>query len=69
MCLMQEPICTSIRPKRHRLTARLENLFDVRHVTGMGSAILADSASQQRFLWERLAPPRSVHLNYTYNFR
>lgn len=55
--------------QRHRLTARLENVFDARHVTSLGSAIVAGSESQQRFLWERLAPPRSFHLNYTYSFR
>jgi len=54
--------------ERHRLTLRVENLFDADHVTGVGSAVLAGSESQQRFLWERLAPPRSIHLNYTYNF-
>lgn len=57
------------RAERHRVTARIENLFDADHVTGLGSAVLTGSEPQQRFLWERLAPPRTFHINYTYSIR
>lgn len=54
--------------QKHRVTLRLENLFDEAYATAMNSAILTGSNPQERFLWQRLAPPRTVHLNYSYQF-
>ncbi len=53
--------------RAHRVTLRLENLLDETYATAVNSAVLAGTANQ-RFLWQRLAPPRTVHLNYSYNF-
>jgi outer membrane cobalamin receptor len=53
--------------RAHRVSLRLENLFDETYATAVNSAVLAGSANQ-RFLWQRLAPPRTVHLNYSYRF-
>ncbi|WP_237134897.1 TonB-dependent receptor plug domain-containing protein [Pseudohongiella sp. O18] len=56
------------RDQQHRLTLRLENLLDEDYASSLGSAVLAGSNPSERFLWQRLAPPRTVHLNYSYNF-
>jgi len=54
--------------EKHRITLRLENLLDEEYATAMNSAILAGSSPQERFLWQRLAPPRTIHVNYSYQF-
>lgn len=54
--------------EQHRVTLRIENLFDEELATAVNSAVLAGSATQQRFLWQRLAVPRTLHLNYQYSF-
>ena len=56
------------RDQQHRLTLRLENLLNEDYASSLGSAELAGSNPSERFLWQRLAPPRTVHLNYSYNF-
>jgi outer membrane cobalamin receptor len=54
--------------QRHRLGLRLENAFDAEYSTLVGSAVLEGSDPQERFLWNRIAPPRTVHMNYSYSF-
>ncbi len=54
--------------QRHRVSLRLENLLDEEYATAVSSAVLADSAAQERFRWQRLGAPRTVHLNYSYTF-
>lgn len=54
--------------RKHRITLRLENLLDEDYATAVNSAVLAGSNPQERFLWQRLAPPRTIHLNYSYQF-
>jgi outer membrane receptor protein involved in Fe transport len=56
------------RDQRHRVTLRLENLLDEEYATAINSAIEVGSNPQQRFLWQRLGAPRTVHLNYSYTF-
>lgn len=56
------------RDQRHRVTLRLENLLDETYATAVNSAVLAGSNSQERFMWQRLGAPRTVHLNYSYTF-
>lgn len=51
--------------RAHRVTLRLENLLDETYATAVNSAVLAGTANQH-FLWQRLAPPRTVQLNYSY---
>lgn len=54
--------------EKHRVTLRIENLLDAELATAVNSAILAGSPTQERFLWQRLAVPRTLHLNYQYSF-
>jgi len=54
--------------RQHRVTLRLENLLDEQYATAVNSAVLAGSAPQERFLWQRLGVPRTVHLNYLFEF-
>lgn len=56
------------RDGRHRLTARIENALDEEYATAMGNAIRAGVAPQQRFIWNRLGPPRTFSVNYNYTF-
>ena len=54
--------------QQHRLTLRLENLLNADYATAVNSAVLAGSSPRQRFLWQRLGAPRTIHLNYSYTF-
>lgn len=54
--------------RKHKITVRLENLLDEDYATAVNSAVLANSNPQERFLWQRLAPPRTIHVNYSYQF-
>jgi vitamin B12 transporter len=54
--------------EKHRVTLRIENLLDETVATAVNSAVLAGSSPQQRFLWQRLGVPRTLHLNYQYSF-
>lgn len=56
------------RDGQHRVTARLENAFDEKYATSMGNAIRTGSAPQERFVWNRLGPPRTFSVNYSYQF-
>lgn len=56
------------RNQQHRITLRLENLLDEEYATSVSSAILTGSDPQERFQWQRLGVPRTVHLNYSYSF-
>ncbi len=50
----------------HRLNLRIENLLDEDYYTAVSSAVL--TGSTQRFLYNRLAPPRIYSVNYSYTF-
>lgn len=54
--------------RKHRITVRIENLLDEDVATAVNSAVLAGSSPQERFLWQRLGVPRTLHLNYQYSF-
>lgn len=54
--------------RKHRLGLRVENALDADYATLLGSAVLENSDLQERFLWQRVAPPRMVQMNYTYAF-
>jgi len=56
------------RDGNHRVTARLENAFDREYASGMGNAIRAGVTPQERFIWNRLGPPRTFSVNYSYTF-
>ncbi len=56
------------RAERQRLNLRLENAFDETYATAVSQANLVDTSPAVPFLYRRLAPPRTVHLNYTYLF-
>ncbi|MBU2098057.1 MAG: TonB-dependent receptor plug domain-containing protein [Gammaproteobacteria bacterium] len=53
---------------KHRVTLRIENLLNEDLATAVNSAVLAGPDRQERFLWQRMAPPRTLHLNYQYSF-
>lgn len=54
--------------QRQRLNFRLENALDRRYSTLVNQANLAGSDPVLPFMYRRLAPPRTVHVNYTYFF-
>ncbi|MDO8906917.1 MAG: TonB-dependent receptor plug domain-containing protein [Pseudohongiella sp.] len=54
--------------EKHRVTLRVENLLDETVATAVNSAVLVGSNPQERFLWQRLAVPRSLYVNYQYSF-
>lgn len=54
--------------RNHRVNLRLENLFDEVYATRVGSSVLETSDTSERFRWDRLAPPRTLYVNYTYQF-
>ncbi len=54
--------------RNHRVNVRLENLFDEEYATRVGSSVLETSDSGERFRWSRLAPLRTLYVNYTYQF-
>lgn len=56
------------RDGHHRLTLRVENLFDEDYATAMGNAVRTGVTPTQRFVWNRLGPPRTYTLNYNYTF-
>lgn len=56
------------RDGNHKLTLRVENLFDEDYATSMGNAVRTGVTPQQRFIWNRLGPPRTYSLNYNFTF-
>ncbi len=54
--------------RHHRIGVRIENLFDTDYATRMRSAVLAGSPTSERFLYRNRGAPRTVFLNYTYDF-
>lgn len=52
--------------RRHRLNARLENLFDEAYATRISSAVIDGSTS--RFIVRNRGVPRTLHVTYTYEF-
>jgi outer membrane cobalamin receptor len=54
--------------RNHRVTLRVENALDEDYATTAGSAVLTGSVPATRFLWFRVAPPRMVQVNYSYDF-
>ncbi len=56
------------RDGNHRMTLRVENLFDEDYATAMGNAVRTGVTPTQRFIWNRLGPPRTYTLNYNYTF-
>lgn len=53
--------------RRHRLSARIENLFDTEYAARLGSAFVHGS-STVRFLYASRGAPRAGHLRYSYAF-
>jgi outer membrane cobalamin receptor len=56
------------RDGHHRVTARVENVLDEEYATTMGNAIRTGTTPQERFIWNRLGPPRTFSVNYSYSF-
>ncbi len=52
---------------KHKLTARVENLFDEQYRTALGSA-LVDGSTTRRFQVGTLGVPRTLHVTYSYGF-
>ena len=52
--------------RRHRITARLENVFDEDYATRVNSA--PSDLSTQRFLYRFLGVPRTLNVSYAYSF-
>jgi outer membrane cobalamin receptor len=52
--------------RKHRVTGRVENIFDERYATRINSQLI--DRSTQRFLVRNLGMPRTFHLNYSYAF-
>ena len=53
--------------RQHRIGLRLENLLDTTYASRLGTARL-DTDSSQRYAYENLGTPRTLHVNYSYNF-
>ncbi|MGC4027355.1 MAG: TonB-dependent receptor [Steroidobacteraceae bacterium] len=53
---------------RHRIGARIENLFDTAYVTRIRSAAVTGSSPPVRFMYRNLGVPRTGYLNYSYHF-
>jgi len=53
--------------RRHKVAARLENVFDEAYAPRIGSA-LVDGSTTQRFLFRNRGVPRTFHVNYSYQF-
>lgn len=54
--------------RRHRVTARLENVFDQAYATRVNSALVDLTTTQERFLYRFLGVPRTLHVSYAYSF-
>ena len=54
--------------QRQRLNFRLENAFDETYATAVSQANLVGTDPPEPFMFRRLGPPRTVHVNYTYSF-
>lgn len=52
--------------RRHRVTARLENVFDEDYATRVNSAAI--DLSTQRFLFRFLGVPQTLNVSYAYSF-
>ncbi len=53
---------------RHRLNLRVENATDRTYANLVNQANLVGSDPAEPFLFRRLGPPRTIHLNYSYFF-
>lgn len=53
--------------RHHRLSARLENLFDTDYATRLGSTFV-DGSTTTRFLYASRGAPRAGYLRYSYGF-
>jgi len=53
---------------RHRIGARVENLFDTDYATRIRSAVRAGSAPPTRFMYQNQGAPITGFLNYSYSF-
>jgi outer membrane cobalamin receptor len=54
--------------RHHRVSLRVENLFDTGYVTRIRSTRLAGSPPPTRLVYRNLGAPRTGYLNYTYQF-
>ena len=54
--------------RRHRVTARVENLFDEDYATRVNSALVDLTTTGERFLYRFLGVPRTLHVSYAYSF-
>ncbi len=52
--------------RHHRISLRVENLFNADYATRVRSAALAGSTTGPRFLYRNLGAPRTAFLNYSY---
>ncbi len=52
--------------RRRRLTARLENAFDEKYASRIGSGLI--DLSTQRFLYRNMGAPRTLHVSLTQSF-
>lgn len=53
--------------RRHRVSLRVENIFDADYAARVGSA-LVDGSTAVRFLYASRGAPRGAHLRYSYAF-
>ncbi len=56
------------RDGNHRVGMRVENALNKEYATSVNSAVLDGSDPAERFMWRRLAPPRTLHVTYSYQF-
>jgi vitamin B12 transporter len=54
--------------RHHRVSLRVENLFDTGYVTRIRSTRLTGSPPPTRLVYRNLGAPRTGYLNYTYQF-
>ncbi len=54
--------------QKHKLTARVENLFDETYRTALGSALVDGTQTSRRFLVGTVGAPRTLHVSYSYAF-
>ena len=54
--------------RRHRVSLRVENLFDTDYATRLRSAVRAGSVPATRFLYRNQGAPRTGYLTYSYQF-
>jgi outer membrane receptor protein involved in Fe transport len=54
--------------RHHRVSLRVENLFDTDYVTRIRSTRLTGSPPPTRLVYRNLGAPRTAYLNYSYQF-